>query len=270
MRRGVEERRSHVARDRHLDRPAATNPAPRPRRALRRSSRCRPTPTMHAAGNPPAARPRSARPCRGCSRAADRSGPTTSASPLARAISTTAIAARQHPPLGVDRIAERTRHRGRRGAIRRRAASSVSSVPSPPSASGSSTTSSKPARRRPAAIAAAASSARNVPRNLSGHATARSVDSGDTSHRLTGYPAVVASGSSIARTRPPSRQASRTITTSAVEPGHDRAHPSVGGAPAGRARAARERDRVRRRRRRAARDPRARSSATSASRPTGR
>src|SRR4051794_18043972 len=124
--------------------------------------------------------------------------PDTNASPLARAISTTAT------PVGS------TPHSASTGspsgpvtrATRReppRADSRVSRVPSPPSASGISTTSSNPARVSPAAMAAAASSARSVPRNLSGHATARvgdgtSGDCGHTSNRLTASPALVASG----------------------------------------------------------------------------
>ena len=58
-------------------------------------------------------------------------------------------AAGQHPPLRVDRIAERPGDTRRARREPPRAASSASSVPSPPSASGSSTTSSNPARSRP-------------------------------------------------------------------------------------------------------------------------
>src|SRR5438128_3270884 len=122
--------------------------------------------------------------------------PDTSAKPLARAISMTAI-----PPGNTPHSASTGSPSGPvTRATRReppRAASKVSSVPSPPSASGNSTMSTKPARRSPAAIAAAASLARNVPRNLSGHATARTLGIDDTSNRFTAHPAVVASGAPL-------------------------------------------------------------------------
>src|SRR6266508_3808255 len=96
----------------------------------------------------------------------------TSARPLARAISTTAVPSGRSPhsactgsPSGPVTIA------GRRSPPS--AARSASSVPSPPSANGSTRTSSTPASHSPRAIAVAAAGAVSVPLNLSGQQTAR-------------------------------------------------------------------------------------------------
>ena len=99
-------------------------------------------------------------------------------------------------------------------------------------------------------MAVAASSARSVPRNLSGHATARRLGNCGTSHRLTASPPVVASGEPLLE-RVPLLDKHLGDYETAVEPGtldriRELAEPLRGAA-----RAARERDRVRRWRRRA-------------------